>query len=367
MDRTGEIVKVSIKGVAVNLLLVIFKAIVGFTAHSVAIILDAVNNSSDALSSIITIAGTKLAGKDADKKHPYGHGRIEYVTSSVIAVIVLTAGITSLKESVSKIIKPDETAYTAVMLVIIASAIVIKLFLGKYFIRKGIEFKSTSLKASGADALFDAVISVATLISAVINMCFEINIEGFVGVIISLFILKTGIEIIIESVSSIIGTRIDDELAVNIKNTLNTHKEVYGSYDLILHNYGPDAYIGSVHIEVSDSMTAKEIDTLSRELSYEIYDKYGVILTIGIYATNTDSEKGMEIKAFTEKLIKKYPQVLQLHGFYIDEKTKNISFDLIIDFSETEKTKLAREIKASLEKEYPDFEFDIRIDRDFSE
>ena len=367
MDRTSEIVKVSIRGVAVNLLLVIFKAVVGFTAHSVAVILDAVNNLSDAFSSVITIFGTKLAGKDADKKHPYGHGRIEYITSSVVAVIVLTAGITSLKESVLKIVNPAETAYTAISVFIIAAAVAVKLLLGKYFSKKGEEFNSASLKASGADASFDAVISGATLISAVINMHFGLNLEGWLGVIISAFILKTGIEIIIESVSSIIGTRIDDELAVNIKNTLNAHKEVYGSYDLILHNYGPDAYIGSVHVEVSDSMTAKEIDTLSRELSYEIYDKYGVILTIGIYATNTESEKGMEIRAFTEKLIKKYPQVLQLHGFYIDEKIKNISFDLIIDFSETEKTKLTGEIKASLEKEYPDFEFDIRIDRDFSE
>ena len=367
MDRTGEIIKVSIRGVAVNLLLVIFKALVGFAAHSVAITLDAVNNLSDAFSSVITIFGTKLAGKDADKEHPYGHGRIEYVTSSVVAVIVLTAGITSLKESVYKIINPDETAYKAVMLVIIAAAVAVKLFLGRYFVKKGAELKSSSLKASGADASFDAVISAATLVSAIINMYLGLNLEGWLGVVISAFILKTGIEIIVESVSSIIGTRIDDELAVNIKNTLNSHKEVCGSYDLILHNYGPDAYIGSIHVEISDSMTAKEIDTLSRELSYEIYNNYGVVLTIGIYATNTDSKKGMEIKAFAETAIKNYPQILQLHGFYIDEKTKSISFDLIIDFSEKEKTKLVREIKTSLEKEYKDYKFDIRIDRDFSE
>ena len=133
MDRTSEIIKVSIRGVAVNLLLVIFKAVVGFTAHSVAVILDAVNNLSDAFSSVITIFGTKLAGKDADKKHPYGHGRIEYITSSVVAVIVLTAGITSLKESVLKILNPAETAYTAISVFIIAAAVAVKLLLGKYF------------------------------------------------------------------------------------------------------------------------------------------------------------------------------------------------------------------------------------------
>ena len=367
MDRTSEIVKVSIRGVAVNLLLVIFKALVGFAAHSVAIILDAVNNLSDSFSSVITIFGTKLAGKDADKEHPYGHGRLEYITSSVVAVIVLTAGITSLKEAIIKIMHPDETKYTPVMVVIIAAAIATKLLLGKYFSKKGMEFNSSSLKASGVDASFDAVISGATLVSAVINMRFGLNLEGWLGAVISVFILKTGIEIITESVSSIIGARVDDELAINIKNSLNAHKEVLGSYDLILHNYGPDAYIGSVHVEVSDGMTAKEIDTLSRELSYEIYNVYGVVITIGIYATNTDSEKGMEIKAFAETLIKEYPQVLQLHGFYIDEKTKNISFDIIIDFSETEKSKLAGEIKASLEEKYPDYIFDIRLDRDFSE
>lgn len=367
MDRNNAIIKVSIKGIAVNVILVIFKAIVGLMANSVAVILDAVNNLSDALSSAITIIGTKIAGRAADKKHPYGHGRVEYITASVIAVIVLATGITSLKESIVKIIHPEQTAYTSVTLIVITSAIAAKLLLGKYFSKKGKELNSSSLSASGADASFDAVISAATLVSAIINLRFGLNLEGWLGAIISIFILKTGIEIIVDALSSIIGVRIEDELSLGIKETLNRHKEVLGSYDLILHSYGPQENIGSVHIEVRDDMTAKELDELSRELFHEVYLKYGVVLTIGVYATNTDDDTATKIKDAVRQIISEYEQVLQMHGFYIDKEKKFVTFDIIIDFSEEDKIGILNEIKGSLKKDYPEYEFNINLDRDFSE
>ncbi len=156
-DRSKEIIKVSIKGILVNILLVVFKAIVGLLANSIAIILDAVNNLTDALSSIITIIGTKLAGKAADKKHPYGHGRIEYLTSTIIAVIVIAAGVLAGKESIIRIIHPDNTNYSYWSIIIIAVAVVVKFLLGRYFTAKGKKLNSGALKASGTDAIFDEV------------------------------------------------------------------------------------------------------------------------------------------------------------------------------------------------------------------
>jgi len=365
--RTKEIVKVSYKGIAVNLVLVAFKAFVGLLANSIAVILDAVNNLSDALSSVITIVGTKLAGRAPDKKHPYGYGRIEYITSSIIAVIVLAAGVTSLKESIEKVIAPSETSYTAVSLVIIAAAVATKFLLGRYFGKKGRELNSASLSASGTDAVFDSIISLATLVSALINVVFHLNLEGILGVIISLFILMTGIEIMRDTMNDIIGVRAGEELSAKVKEKINSFPGVHGSYDLILHSYGPEENFASVHVEVDDDMTARQFDELTRQIVPEVYREYGVLLTIGLYATNTYNETSQQIKETARREIAKYPQILQMHGFYVDENRKQVSMDLIFDFKETDRAAIAETIKRALEKEFPDYGFHIVLDRDFSD
>ena len=366
-DRTRQIVKVSYRGIGVNLILVAFKAVVGLLANSIAVILDAVNNLSDALSSIITIIGTKIAGKAADKKHPYGHGRVEYVTSSIIAIIVLVAGVTSLKESIEKIISPAETNYKVYSIVIIAAAVLAKVFLGRYFRKKGKELNSSSLATSGADALFDAILSAATLVSAVIAMIWKINIEGFLGVGISVFILKAGIEVMREAISDLIGVRIDSELAEGIKGAINSFPEVHGAYDLILHTYGPGQLIGSVHVELDDDLTAHDIDTLTRKITADIYQKFGVILTVGIYATNTSDDVSCTIRAAAEEKIAEFPQILQMHGFYMEHQAKVVSLDVIVDFKDPDPKKTAESVREFLSERFPDYRFYVNIDRDFSD
>ena len=367
MDRSSQIVKVSIKGIAVNVILVVFKAIVGFAANSISVILDAVNNLSDALSSIITIIGTKLAGRAPDKKHPYGHGRIEYITSLIIAVIVLAAGASSLKESVEKIISPEKTDFTVVSIVVICSAVFAKFYLGRYFISQGKKLNSSSLTASGTDASFDAVISVATLFSAVISMTAGWNIEGWLGAVISVFILKAGVEILTDTLSDIIGKRVDKELSVSVKRRVNSFPDVLGCYDLILHNYGPEENLGSLHIEVADDMTARQIDELTRNITYAIYSEFGIVLTIGIYAQNIQSEKAADIRSRLVELIKEQKTVIGMHGFYIDETRNAVSFDLIFDFEEKDPGSAAEHIKAVLSEENHGFTFNVNIDRDYSD
>ena len=367
MDRTSQIVKVSIRGIAVNIVLVIFKAVVGFAANSISVILDAVNNLSDALSSIITIIGTKLAGRAPDKKHPYGHGRIEYITSLVIAVIVLIAGGSSLKESVEKIISPEPTDFKAVSIIVICFAIFTKFYLGRYFISQGKKLNSSSLTASGTDASFDAVISVGTLFSAIISMTAGWNIEGWLGAVISVFILKAGIEILSDTLGDIIGKRVDKELSVSIKRNVNSFPEVLGCYDLILHNYGPEEHLGSLHIEVADDMTARQIDELTRNITYSVYTEFGIVLTIGIYAQNIQSEKAAEIKSRLAQLIREQKTVIGMHGFYINEAKNIVSFDLIFDFEEKEPGSAAEQIRNVLSEENPGYLFNINIDRDFSD
>lgn len=367
IERNKKIVQISIVGIAVNLVLVVFKAMVGVVTGSIAIIMDAVNNLSDALSSVITIVGTKLAGKDPDKKHPYGYGQIEYVSSITIAVIVLIAGLTSFKESFEKIFYPEAANYTAVSLVIIAVAVLVKFMLGRYVKGEGKKYHSESLVASGTDAVFDSVISLSTLVAAVVSMLWDFSIEGWLGVVISVIILKAGVEILMDSLSSIIGARVDSELSTRLKAHISEYPNVLGAYDLVLHRYGPERIIGSVHVELPDGMTAREIHSLTRRITEEVYFDYGIVLTVGIYASNIDNEVYADMKNKLLERIAEIPEILQMHGFYVEEDKMLVSFDLIIDFQSEYTHEIRDSLTERMKQLYPAYDFAVILDSDFSD
>lgn len=365
MDRKRIIIKTSIIGIFVNLILVVFKAAIGILVNSIAIVLDAVNNLTDVLSSLVTIIGAKLANKAPDKKHPYGHGRIEYFSSVIIAVIILFAGVVAIKESIEKIVKPETTNYSTVSLIIIAVAVIVKFVLSKFVKANGKKANSQSLIASGEDAFMDSILSFSTLVTAIINYIWNIGLEGYLGVIIGLFIAKAAIEILGEAVNSILGVRADGELSKTLKKKILEFNEVQGVYDLNLHNYGPTSIVASAHIQVRNDMTAEEIHILTREIEYKIYEEFGITLTIGIYAANDKGEYG-EIKKALGKIIKEYPHILQLHGFYVD-KENNVYFDLIIDFEAEDKEKLKSEIVEKIKEKYPNYNYNVIIDSDITD
>ena len=365
MDRNKKIIKTSIIGIITNFILVIFKFVIGLITNSIAIILDALNNLTDVLSSIITIVGTKLAEKAPDKKHPYGHGRIEYFTSVIISVIVLIAGITAGKESIEKVIHPEEVEYSIISLVIIAVAVIVKFIMGKYVKSIGKKLNSQSLVASGQDAFMDSILSFTTLIAGIINCIWKISIEGFLGAVISIIIIKSAIEILRNTVDSMLGERADKDLVEKIKKTLTSFEEVQGAYDLNLHNYGPSKIIASVHIQVRNDMTAEEIHILTREIEYKIYKEYGIALTIGIYAANDKGEFG-EMKKELAKIIKGYSSILQVHGFYVNKADKNVYFDLILDFDEKNKEQVLKDVIAEMKNKYKEYNFNVILDSDIS-
>ena len=364
-ERNRRIIRTSVIGIAVNVVLVAFKMAVGLIANSISIVLDAVNNLSDALSSVITIVGTKLSAKAPDKKHPYGHGRIEYLTAVAISLIALLAGLTSLKESVIKIFHPEETDYSIASIIVIAAAIAAKLLCGKYVKGMGEKLNSQSLIASGTDAFSDAVLSAGTLITALVGMIWGLNLEGIMGSIISLFIIKAGVEILSDTLNSIIGVRFDSELTEKIKQKINGYDEVKGTYDLTLHSYGPTKIIGTAHIEVDDNMTAREIHKLSRKISAEIMFEFGIILTVGVYASNTSGEFG-KIKRLVEDVVKTHPEILQMHGFYAEANIKYAMFDLVVDF-ECDANEVREAVMSELHEVCPDYIFDIIMDSDYSD
>ena len=366
-ERNKKIIKTSIIGIIVNLILVLFKASIGILVNSIAIILDAINNLTDALSSIITIIGTKLAERRPDKKHPFGYGRIEYFSSLIIAIIILFAGLTALQESIPKIFHPVTADYTFISILIITIAVIVKFLLGRYVKKVGEEINSQSLIASGSDALFDSILSLSTVIAAIISITWHISIEGILGTIIAIIIIKAAIEILRDTVNSMIGTRADKKLADKLKAEINAFNNVLGTYDLILHNYGPTQLIGSAHIEVPDSLTANDIHALTRGIILKIYNDYGIILTIGIYASNTDDPEHLKIKEELMEIIEKYSGVIQVHGFFVDQKVKLVTFDIIFDFIEENPDKIKNKILSELKDLNPTYTFHAILDRDFSE
>ena len=367
MDRNRQIIRTSYVGVAANVVLAAFKAVVGFAASSVAIIMDALNNLTDVLSSVITIVGTKLSSRPADHEHPFGHGRIEYFSAIIIAVIVVMAGIGSLMESVGKIIHPVEPRYTAVTLTVIIVAVGVKLVLGRYVKRTGERLKSDALIASGADALFDAVVTLATLVSAGIMLLWGVNLDGLFGVLISLVILRAGYEMLASPINELLGSRISPQFVARLKEEVMTFKEVYGVFDIIMNSYGPDTIIGSLHVNVSDKMTARDIHRLTRSIAQRVYEKFHVILTVGIYAISTDDSGLGRLQHDVMDFAASQEGVMQVHAFYYYDDKNLITLDVVPEDDVKDAQAFVARIEDSLHRRFPSRHFSIVVDHNYSE
>ena len=362
MNRSQKIIRTSIIGIVANVLLAAFKAVVGILASSVAIVMDAVNNLSDALSSVITIIGTKLSERPADREHPFGFGRVEYFSA-----IVLSAGVTSLIESVKKIIEPTKPDYTTVTLIVIAVAIVVKLILGQYVKRQGQQLKSDALIASGSDALFDAIITLATLVSAGIMLLWHVSLDGILGALISIIIIKAGFDMLASPINELLGARVSDKLVRDIKKEVSDFNGVHGVYDIILHNYGPNVLIGSLHINVYDTMNAHEIHGLTRRITEQMFERHGIIMTVGIYAVATGSNRRAELQSMVMQTLAKHKEIVQVHGFYYFEDEHRISVDVVPDISVHDDTTLIAQLTNEIKALVPEEETTIVIDHNYSE
>ena len=365
--REKTIVRTSVIGIVTNLLLVGFKAFVGLMSNSIAIILDAVNNLSDALSSVVTIIGAKLGAKQPDKKHPLGYGRIEYLSSMIVAALVLYAGITSLVESIKKISHPEAADYGTVTLVIISVAIVVKLLLGLYVKKQGKKVNSGALAASGSDAMFDAILSASVLASAIVYLVWGVSLEAYVGVIIAGFIIKAGIEMMIETLNDIIGKREDAEITKELKQIICEEEAVLGAYDVTLFNYGPNKNYGSVHVELPDTLTVDEVDRITRRIQTNVFHKTGVILTgIGVYSYNTSNDEAAQMRNRIQQTVLSHEWALQMHGFYADTEQKTLRFDVVMSFDVDRKEALET-LYQEIRGLYPDYEILIVPDVDIAD
>lgn len=366
-NRNKTIIQASLLGIFTNLFLVFFKTTIGILSNSIAIILDAVNNASDALSSLITIIGSKLASKRPDKKHPLGYGRIEYISAFIVSAIVIYAGITSIIESIKKIISPEPVDYSFISLLILSVALIIKFLLGIFVRRQGKKVDSGALIASGTDALFDSILSISVLISAVIYIFTDCSLEAYVGVIISIFIVKSGIEMLMETLNDILGSRADPQIIKQIKASINELEEVRGCYDIILNDYGPNKNYASLHIEVADTMTANQIDSLTRKIEQKVYCETGIILSaIGVYSYNTNNDEAAQIRDTILAKIKTHNWLIQMHGFYIDILNKSMRFDAVVSF-DIKAQEALKILYQDINELYPDYTIQIAPDLDYSD
>ena len=368
--RETTIIRTSIIGIIGNIFLVGFKAAIGFIAGSISIVVDALNNLTDALSSIITIVGTKISNKKPDKKHPFGHGRVEYITSTLVAFLILFAGGLAIYESIKSIIDYFQNKtlpqFTVWSLVIIGVAILVKVGIGVFYKIQGKKVNSSALKASGTDALWDAALSTGTLIGAIFAYTLGWYVEGYLGILIGLFIIKSGIGILTESFSLIIGERYDKEEINKIRKDIMAIEGVQGAYDLIINNYGPKKNIGSVHIGVANSLTAREVQIIERNITAMMYMKYDTIMTVGIYADFIETAVSKNIHQYLSSIISDNKNILQLHGFFVDEEKKLCNFDIVISFDEDEPEIVVENVKKAMEEKFPEYTFIVTLDSDYS-
>ena len=281
-NRLIRIYHASGLGIILNLFLVVAKAIAGIASGSVSILADAINNATDVLSSVVTFLGAKLAHKKPDREHPHGHGRIEYLAQVIVGVIILSVGIVAIVESVPKIEKPMPASYTTATLVVVIASIFLKVLLARHFKHVGEEVRSGSLKAAGTDAMFDAILTFGTLIGAVVSLLFDISIDGWIGLVISGFIIRSAIIIITDGMADVIGRRMDEKLARRIRERIRSHEEVLRIGKLVLHEYGPENAFGTVRIEVDSEMTVKDFKVLCERIEEELQDEFGIRLVVGV-------------------------------------------------------------------------------------
>ena len=366
-NREKTIVRTSVIGIVTNVFLVAFKAFVGLMSNSIAVILDAVNNLSDALSSVVTIIGAKLGAKQPDKKHPLGYGRIEYLSSTVVAALVLYAGITSLVESVKKIIHPEAAEYSTVSIIIIAVAVVVKLILGLFVKKQGQRVNSGALVASGSDALFDAILSSSVLASAIVFLLWGVSLEAYVGVVIAAFIIKAGVEMMIETLNDIIGRREDAETVRELKRIVCEEDAVLGAYDVTIFNYGPNKNYGSVHVELPDHLSVDDVDKITRRIQVDVFRQTGVILTgIGVYSHNTSDDEAAQMRNAVRSAVLSHDWALQMHGFYADTEKKTIRFDVVVSF-DADRKEAMETLRSEIRALYPDYDILIVPDVDIAD
>lgn len=364
-SRESVIAMTSGLGIAVNLLIAVIKVMIGLLASSMAIISEGVNNASDALNSVLTFVGAKLAAKHPDKDHPFGYGRVEYLTSLIIAVLILITGVEVLTSSVKLIFQPEELNFSVLSLVIVAVSAIVKFSLGLYTIKMGKKAGSSALEAVGIDSRNDSFISIITILSAVVYLVFDLSIDAYVGIFTALIIIKAGAEVLKDTVSQLLGRPGEADLARQLYKEIRSTEGILNAADMMLHNYGPDTFSGSVNVEIDHGKTVGEAYQFLHELQLRIMHQYNVVLVFGIYAVDNDHEEVRELRKTITHFTSHQEHIKSFHAVYIEPETNNIYCDFIVDYDLRDWDGLSDTFKQYMKEFYPDKEIQLTIETEF--
>jgi len=363
-SREGVVSATSILSVIVNLFVALMKVVVGLLASSIAIVSEGVNNATDALSSILTLVGTKLAAKAPDAKHPFGYGRIEYLTNMVIASFILVGGAEMMLNSIKLIFNPEKLNVSYVSLAVVAISAIIKYFLGVYTIKTGKRVGSQSLEAVGVDCRNDSFVSVVTIISSLVYLLGNISIDAYAGLFTSYLIVKAGYDIMKDTVAELLGQPADEELVKELYKEIRSTEGIINAVDMVLHNYGPDAYTGSCNVELDHKSSVGDVYEFLRPLQIRLLEKNHVAMVFGIYAVDNDSADSKKLRKEIADFVRNNEHIKSYHAIYSDEKTNRIYCDLVVDY-DADRKKTCEEFTEYLSSLHPGKEIQVNIDTEF--
>ena len=364
-ERQHKIILSSFSSLVIEFLLALTEIILALLIHSTGVLSDATSTFGGALSAGLTLLGAKLSGKTPDKRHPFGYGRIEYLVTFLISLIIIFIGSESAVHSIEKIIDPMPPLYSIPILGFLLFTIIIKIAHAIHLNHTAKEVKSSALSAIAKEALHHSYASILTVIGALLSLFADIQIEGIVGLIIAIYLIYEGVQLLIRHIRKLLGEQISPVLSSKIRDTILSFPDVQGAYDLSLHTYGPDRVTGSVHISVPDSWTVDRLDHLQRQIAKKVLEETGVILTgIGVYSINTKNDFSSHLESEITAYITQCNLVTSIHGFYYQEETQTISLDAVFSLKNEVPFVQYQQLKTRLQERYPQYSFLITMDVD---
>ena len=357
-------------GVAANIVLFILKLFIGIYVNSIAVMADAFNNLSDVASSIVTIFGFKISGKPADKEHPFGHGRFEYIAAMVVSFMVLLVGFEFIKSSLNRIMKPAALKFDMFTFILLASSILVKIWLSRFNKVIGKAIESKVMEATSLDSLSDVIATSVVAASLIMARFTPFPLDGYIGLAVSLFILYNGFNLIRDTLNPLLGDAPDAELVKAIMDKTLSYEGIIGIHDLIVHNYGPGRIVASIHAEIPYSMDIMDAHEIIDRAEKEISEELGLHLVIHMDPINTDDKAVIKAQSHVIKVLENFPYELSIHDFRVvgGENHMNLIFDMVVhySFNEKDEQKLIEDVKREIKKRHPNYDAVITIDYQYS-
>lgn len=364
-SRSGIITVTSLLGIVVNLLIAGAKMAIGALTASIAILSEGANNAADAATSLLTVIGARLAGKHPTKTHPFGFGRIEYLSGLIISVMILVTGTEFLIGSIRRIVAPEPITPSYLTLGILAATAVVKLVFGSYTIRMGRRAESAALIAVGVEGRSDSISSVITVASTLIFIIFDCNLDGYAGVLTSALILKAGLTALGGTLSDLLGRSGKEELAARLYREIRAEPLVCSAADMMLHNYGPDRYSGSVNIEIDRRKTVEEVYAAIHALQLRILHEHRVTMVFGIYAVDADPAQSAGLRARIAQYVSQHAHVTGYHALFLSEQEKKVYCDLVVDYELRDWDALRKDFTALLAEHCPGYAPELVIETEY--